>query len=134
MTYYSHSYKYNKEALSRVHPVGIDYFVRNERIKNDFTRFMENKEIEWIRAGWGAPHGFTYRQGKIYLNESLKEKPEFKYEVDVHECGHCPIESVTRYISKEQVKEESREEIVKRLPDKDFDDRYDYLNYGYSKN
>lgn len=135
MTYYSHSQEYSKDLLSRVHPVGIDYKVRNERDRKDVTKFGQNKVIEWIRADWGAPYGFTYiGHNKIWLNESLKETPEFKYEVDVHECGHCPIESVTRYISREQVKEESREEIIKKLPDKDDNDKYDYLYCGYSKN
>ena len=123
MTYYSHSQKYDTEEISKANPVGIDYLVRNERIKNDCTRLIPAKTIEWFRADWGAPHGYTYiGHNKAWLNEYLKETPEFKEEVDAHECDHCPVELTTRYIARERVKEEPREEIVKRLPQQGYNE------------
>jgi hypothetical protein len=116
MTYYLYSRSYKTEELSKAHPVGIDYLVRNEQLRNDFTRFIPAKAIEWIRADWGAPHGYTYiGHNKAWLNELLQQTPEFKKEVDAHECDHCPVELTTRYISRERVKEEPREDIKKRL-------------------
>jgi hypothetical protein len=51
----------------------------------------------------------------MWLNELLDYTPEFKKEVEVHEAIHTDNEYETRVISRDMVKEESREEIVKRL-------------------
>jgi len=122
MTYAPPNQSYNKEELLEANPVGIEYFVRNERIRNDCTRFIPAKTIEWVREPWGL-YGYTIiDHNKAWLNELLKQTPDFKKEVDAHECDHCSVELTTRYIARERVKEESREEIVKRLPQQGYDE------------
>lgn len=114
MTYSSHTDKYN-ENVSKNNPVGIDYLVRFERDKVDFVKMMPDKKLEKERLDWGF-FGYTYLgHNQAWLNESLDQTPEFKYEVDVHECGHCNWEYRTRIVSKDRVKEEPRESIITRL-------------------
>ena len=126
MKYKSHSKSY-KEEIQEANPVRIDYLVRNEEIKNDFTRLIPAKTIEWVRVPWGAPYGYTYiGHNKAWLDERLKEKPEFKEEVDVHECDHCPVELRTRYIAWERVKKEPREERRNKLIKADFYNQEEY--------
>ena len=110
----------NKEAIE-ANPVGIDYQVRNELAKQDFTNRID-KFMEKERLPWGF-FGYTYLgQGKMWLNYRLDETPEFKKEVEVHEAIHTPDEYETRVISKDMIKQESRESIIKRLEQ----------NYGYN--
>ena len=127
--------------MSKVHPVGIDYLVRFERDKADFVKLMPDKKLEKERLPWGF-YGYTYLgQGKVWLNELLDQVPDFKYEVDVHECGHGNWEYRTRVVSKDRVKEESRDSIILRLRKEQEDDnikmavnRYYLPNYqNYKK-
>lgn len=118
MNYEGHSGNYDKKEIQKANPVGIDYLVRNEQIKEDFTSRLPAKQIIWIRVPWGQPYGATrIGDNKEWLDEKLKEVPEFKEEVDNHECDHCPIELNTRYIAWERVKKQSREEIIEKVKD-----------------
>ena len=115
MMYKPPSDSYKKEELQEANPVGVDYLVRNERTNKDFTRVMPDKRIENVKLPWGF-YGYTYlNHDKAWLNERLVEVPEFKYEVDAHECGHCSWEYRTRVVIKDRVKQETREDILKRL-------------------
>jgi len=115
MIYLGPSASYDISSLLDANPVGLDYLVRNERIKKDFSRLVQDKRLEKERLPWGF-YGWTTLIGNgAYLNELLDQVPDFKREVDDHECSHCNWEYRTRVISKDRVREESREDIIKRL-------------------
>ncbi len=115
MAYSVPGHGYDKKELHEANPVGIDYLVRNERVKKDFTRLIPDKKVEKERLPWGF-FGYTYLGGnKQWLNELLDYTPELKEEVDVHEGIHTNDESETIYVSRWMCEKESREEIVKRI-------------------
>ena len=98
-------------------PVGIEYLVRNERMRADHTNKIPDKRVEMARMPWGL-FGYTYLgEGKQWLNELLYQTPDFKREVDLHEAIHTNDEYETRVVSKDMLREESRAEILKRIMD-----------------
>jgi len=117
MVYFSQSEDYKskaKEKIAETHPVGIEYLVRNERLKQDHTNKID-KMVEKVRLKWGF-FGYTYLgEGKMWINESLDYTPELKREVEVHEAIHTNDEYETRLISRDMVKREQREDILKRI-------------------
>ena len=115
MAYMSQKKDYRTSELLEANPVGIDYLVRNERAKQDHTNKAPNKQLEKERLPWGF-YGYTYLgHNQMWINELLDYTPEFKKEVEVHEAIHTDNEYETRVISRDMVKEEPREEIIKRL-------------------
>ncbi len=125
MTYSAPSHGYNAKDLIEANPVGIEYMVRNERGKEDFTNLID-KNVTKERLPWGF-FGYTYlNHSRSWLNELLDQTPEFKKEVDLHEAMHTPDELETRYISKWMLDFKPREEILKNIVD-------NYM-YGCPKN
>jgi hypothetical protein len=115
MTYSPPSHGYHSPAAVEANPVGIDYLVRNERIKQDHTNKAEGKHVTKEQMPWGL-FGYTYLgMGKQWLNDLLDQTPEFKKEVDLHEAIHTNDEYETRVISKDMLDIESRGEILGRL-------------------
>lgn len=114
MTYSAPSQGYNQKELIEANPVGIEYMVRNERAKEDFTNLVD-KTVTKERLPQGL-FGYTYLgMGKMWLNETLDQTPEFKKEVDLHEAIHTNDERETRYLSKWMLDFKPRAEIIKQL-------------------
>ena len=112
MTYLPLSDNYN---IEEVHPVGINYKVRFERAKQDHTNKIPDKKLEKERLPWGF-YGYTYLgHNKMWLNELLDQTPALKRETDVHEAIHTNDEYETRVISRDMIKEEPIERIIKRI-------------------
>lgn len=124
MTYSSQCSGYSTREMIDANPVGIDYIVRNERMKTDHTNKIPDKRVFKERMPWGL-FGYTYLgEGKQWLNELLDQVPDFKREVDLHEAIHTNDEYETRVVSRDMLKEESRSEIIKRIMDE----------WGYGRN
>lgn len=113
MSYCRHGY--DMHDLHESHPVGINYIVRNERMKQDHTNKVPHKVMEKEQLPWGF-YGYTYLgHNKMRLNTLLDQTPQLKREKDVHEAIHTPDEYETRVVSRDMVKEEPREDIIKRV-------------------
>ena len=120
MTYSAPSQGYNQRELLEANPVGIEYFVRLEKDKKDFTKHLPNKIIRKERLPRGL-YGYTIIGDNFaVINETLDQTPELKKEVIAHECDHSPSEYDTRVTSKNRVEEESRAVILKRAPKNDY--------------
>lgn len=115
MAYYLRSREYGIDSSFKANPVGIDYLVRFELKKKDHTSKMPDKWVFKRRMPQGL-YGYTYLGGnQQWLNELLDQTQYLKFEVDIHELIHTDDEQETRYISKEMIKEEDREDIIKRI-------------------
>lgn len=133
MRYKSHSHGYNKKEMQEANPVGIDYLVRNERIKQDHTNKIPNKELRKVRLPWGI-YGYTYLQhNEMWLNDLLDYTPKFKKKVAVHEGIHTHDEYETRVISEDMVKEEPREDIIEILSEEPLNWQKPYIFLDYQR-
>jgi hypothetical protein len=115
MAYSPHKLNYDKKEAKNTNPVGLEYHIRNQRLKSDFSQNIPAKQLNKEALPWGF-YGYTYLQhDKIWLNKDLDYTPEFKKEVEIHESIHTNDEYETRVISRHMAEEEDKEETMKRI-------------------
>ena len=123
-------FRSHDQEVHETNPVGIDYLVRNIRKQQDHTHKVPNKKLEKERLPWGF-HGYTYLQdSKMWINELLDYTPDLKFETEIHEAIHTDDEYETRIISKDMVKIESRESIIRKIME-NYQSK-NYKNFIYS--